>query len=152
MFPLFSSKSWNSRWVLFSSEWKKDEIRGKHVTVNYDEWKRQWKTKKLKLRDLHTSHTVGSVGDWTPTPKNRDEVNRREVGECDGWVCDLEAIGVPSIFNTIRGAAALAWQLEKRDSRHSSGDEFLHTSGGEWGGRGVIRTFSSTFFSFVYLV
>ena len=34
---------------------------------------------KLKLRDLHVSHTFGCVG--TRTPKHSDEVNRRE---CDG--------------------------------------------------------------------
>ena len=44
----------------------------------------------------------------TGTPKDRDEVNKREVCECDGCVCDLEAIGAPSIFNVIRSAAALA--------------------------------------------
>ncbi len=40
--------------------------------------------------------------DWVPwgtgTPKNRDEVKRREVWECDGWVCDLEVIDTPSTF------------------------------------------------------
>ena len=29
----------------------------------------------------------------TGTHKDRNEVNRREFCECDGWVCDLEAIG-----------------------------------------------------------
>ncbi len=38
---------------------------------------------KLKLRILHVSHTL--VGRGTGTPKDRDEVNRREVCECDGW-------------------------------------------------------------------
>jgi hypothetical protein len=37
---------------------------------------------KLKLRNLHTSHTL--VGRGTGTPKDRDEVNTREVCECDG--------------------------------------------------------------------
>ncbi len=39
---------------------------------------------------------------WVPwgtgTPKDRDKVNRREVCECDGWVCDLDATGASSIF------------------------------------------------------
>jgi hypothetical protein len=36
-----------------------------------------------KLRDLHASHTLGwSCG--TGTPKDKDEVNRREVCECEG--------------------------------------------------------------------
>ena len=47
----------------------------------------------------------------TGTPKDKDEVNKREVCECDGCVCDLEAIGVPSIFNIIRSAAALTRML-----------------------------------------
>jgi hypothetical protein len=37
---------------------------------------------KLKLRKLHVSHTW--VGRGTETPKDRDELNRREVCEYDG--------------------------------------------------------------------
>ncbi len=44
----------------------------------------------------------------TRTPKDKDEVNRREVFECDGRVCDLEVKGVPSLLRIIRKAAALA--------------------------------------------
>ena len=44
----------------------------------------------------------------TGTPNDKDEVNKREVCECDGCVCDLEAIGAPSIINVIRSAAALS--------------------------------------------
>ncbi len=40
----------------------------------------------------------------TGTPKDKDEVNRREVCECDGRVCDLEVMGVPSILSIIRKA------------------------------------------------
>ena len=63
----------------------------------------------LNLRDLHDSHTLGCAGNWNHTgiPEDRDEVNRREVFECDGWVCDLETIGVPSILRVVRNAAAL---------------------------------------------
>ena len=43
---------------------------------------------------------------WVPwgtgTLKDRDEVNRREFWVCDGWMCDLESTGVPSIFSKIR--------------------------------------------------
>jgi hypothetical protein len=40
-----------------------------------------------KLRDLLTSHTLGwSWTRGTGTPKDRDEVNKREVCECEGWV------------------------------------------------------------------
>ena len=38
----------------------------------------------------------------TGTPKDRDEVNRREVCECDGCVCDLDVIGSPSRLMLIR--------------------------------------------------
>jgi hypothetical protein len=41
------------------------------------------------------------------TPKDRDEVKRREVWECEGWVCDVEGIGVPSIFKTIHRVTSL---------------------------------------------
>jgi hypothetical protein len=40
-------------------------------------------SEKLKLRDLHTSHTLGEWG--TGTPKDKDEVDRRDVYECR-WV------------------------------------------------------------------
>jgi hypothetical protein len=36
---------------------------------------------KLKLRNLHDSHWVAR---GTGTPKDIDEVNRRDVCECDG--------------------------------------------------------------------
>ncbi len=36
------------------------------------------------------------------TRKDKDEVNRREVCECDGCVCDLEVMDDPSILNIIR--------------------------------------------------
>jgi hypothetical protein len=49
---------------------------------------------------------------WVPRgtgiPTDKDEVNRREVCECDGWVCDLDSIGDPSRLRLIRKAAALA--------------------------------------------
>jgi hypothetical protein len=47
------------------------------------------------------------VARGTGTPKDRDEVKRRDVCECDGRVCVLEVIGAPSIFKLIRKAAAL---------------------------------------------
>jgi len=36
---------------------------------------------KLKMRNLHVSHTVAR---GTGKPKDKDEVKRREVCECDG--------------------------------------------------------------------
>jgi hypothetical protein len=51
----------------------------------------------------HIYHVVWGTG----TPKDRDEVKWREVWECEGWVCDLECIGCPSIFKLIRSAPSL---------------------------------------------
>ena len=42
----------------------------------------------------------------TGTPKNREEVKKREVSECDGWECDLEGIGSPSMFNVIHSVVS----------------------------------------------
>ena len=39
---------------------------------------------KRKLRSLTTSHTLGWSCPGTGTPKDRDEVNNRQVSECDG--------------------------------------------------------------------
>ena len=47
----------------------------------------------------------------TVIPKDIDEVNKRAVCECDGRVCDLDAIGAPSTFRVILSAAALARML-----------------------------------------
>ena len=44
----------------------------------------------------------------TGTPKDKDDVNRRDVSECDGGVCVLEVMGDPSKLSVIREAAALA--------------------------------------------
>ena len=65
-----------------------------------------WKTKNyswgIYMPRIH------SVGRGTGTPKDRDEVNRRDVCEWDGWVCVLDVIGVPSMLRLTRKAAALA--------------------------------------------
>ncbi len=56
---------------------------------------------------------------WVPwgtgTPKDKDEVNKREVYECDGYVCDLEDVGDPSIFNVIHSVADLPRMLPTLD-------------------------------------
>jgi hypothetical protein len=44
----------------------------------------------------------------TGTPEDRDEVKRREVWECDGWVCDLEVIGESSMFKLIHSSVSFA--------------------------------------------
>ena len=42
------------------------------------------KDRKIKLRDLHDVYGIHWVPRGTGKPKDRDDVNRREVGECDG--------------------------------------------------------------------
>ena len=42
------------------------------------------------------------VGRGTGTPKDKDKVNKREVCECDGLVCDVEVIDDPSRLRLIR--------------------------------------------------
>ena len=55
---------------------------------------------------IYVSHIHWVV--WgTGTLQDRDKVNRREFWVNDGWVCDLEDISVPSIFNIIRSPATL---------------------------------------------
>ena len=56
-----------------------------------------------------------SVVCGTGTPKDRDEVNRREVCECDGRVCDLEVIGAPSRLRLIRKVVTLVRIDETHD-------------------------------------
>jgi hypothetical protein len=38
----------------------------------------------------------------TGTPKDKDEVNKRDISECDGWVSVFEVIGSPSVFKLTR--------------------------------------------------
>ena len=75
----------------------------------------QWKTTGLNWW-IYTSH-IHWVTWGTGTPKDRDEVNRREFCSCDGWVCDLEAIGVPSMFKLIRSTTDLVTMLSTLDLR-----------------------------------
>jgi hypothetical protein len=58
------------------------------------------------------------VARGTGIPKDRDEVNRREVCECYEWVCDLDVMGAPSKFSVIRKAAALARARPKGSPWH----------------------------------
>jgi hypothetical protein len=48
------------------------------------------------------------VARGTGIPKDRVEVNRREVCECDEWVCDLDVMDAPSKLSVIRKAATFA--------------------------------------------
>jgi hypothetical protein len=47
----------------------------------------------------------------TDTPKDRDEVNKREVCECDGYTCDIDVIGVTFKFRLIHNSADLRLEL-----------------------------------------
>ncbi len=61
---------------------------------------------KLKLRNLRD--LIHWVGLGTGTPKDKDEINKREVCECEGWVWDLDAIDTPpSRLRLIRKVAGL---------------------------------------------
>ncbi len=64
-----------------------------------------WKTKN-EIWKIYTSH-IHWVARGTGTPKDRDEINRREVCECDGWVWVLEVIGDPSMLSVICKASVL---------------------------------------------
>ncbi len=55
------------------------------------------------------------IGRGAGTPKDRDEVDRRKVYECDGCVCDLEVIGDPSRLRLIRKTTTLVRIDETRD-------------------------------------
>jgi hypothetical protein len=55
---------------------------------------------------MYTSR-IHWVARGTGTPKDKDEVNRREV-------CDCDTIGAPSIFNLIRSVSVLTRMLSTR--------------------------------------
>jgi hypothetical protein len=62
--------------------------------VYYESMKR-----KLKIKPIYECRTG--------TPKDKDEVNKRELGECEGWVWDLDAIGAPSRLRLMCKTVAL---------------------------------------------
>jgi hypothetical protein len=72
--------------------------------------------KNLSLWDTWRGERGGGVSvriflflfcnDTFDTIWDKDEVNKREVCECEGWVWDLDAIGAPSRLRLIRKAAA----------------------------------------------
>jgi hypothetical protein len=77
-----------------------------------------WKTKNENW-GIYTPH-IHWVVRGTGTPKDRDEVNRREVCECDGWVCDLGMTGAPTKLSVIRKVATLARMLPTCDWNRES--------------------------------
>jgi hypothetical protein len=76
-----------------------------------------WKTKKSRW-GVYTTYIYWVVWE-TGTPKDIDEVTRREVSECDVWVCVLEVIGVPSRLRFTRKTQYCIPQ------RHSLGPGFF---------------------------
>jgi hypothetical protein len=76
-----------------------------------------WKTKN-KSWGIHTTHTHWVVR-RTGTPRDRDEVHRREVCECDGWVCDLDVIDTPSKLRVIRKEFLRKWRKFSWNNTHS---------------------------------
>ena len=93
--------------------WTTDKTRGKGNSYMWVSV--QWKTKNQNCWIY--APLIHWVVWRTGTPNDRDEINRREFWVCDGWVCDLEAIGDPSIFNTIRSATTLVRMLPTLDLR-----------------------------------
>ncbi len=66
------------------------------TTLKRPFWQRHVVYYKNSNWGIYTSHRHWVV--WgTGTTIDKDEVNRRDVCECDGWVCVLETIGAPSI-------------------------------------------------------
>ncbi len=78
-----------------------DEAKGKDKTFIWVSV--YWQTTNYEIYAPRT-HWVGR---GTGTPKDKDEVNKREVCECEGWVWDLDAIGTPSRLRLIRKAPVL---------------------------------------------
>ena len=72
--------------------------------------------RKLNRRLIRECRCDERLKAWgTGTPKDRDEVNKREVCECDGWVCDLDDTGTSSIFKIIRNTTVLVRMLPSFD-------------------------------------
>ncbi len=93
-----SIKQKNLLFIIIDKAWANDKT---YIWVSV--W---WKTKNENWGIY--APRIHWVPRGTGTPIDRDEVNRRDVCECDGWVCVLYVIGAPSIFKLIRKAAALA--------------------------------------------
>jgi hypothetical protein len=70
---------------------------------------------RLKLRWGIYTPRIHWITRGTGTPKDKDEVNRREVCERNGWVCVLEVIDTPSRLRLTRKSAALARMLPTLD-------------------------------------
>jgi hypothetical protein len=60
----------------------------------------------------------------TGTPKDKDEVNKRDVSECDGWVCVFEVIGSPSVFKLTRRTTVMVRVLPTFSFRVNENDMY----------------------------
>jgi hypothetical protein len=95
----------------------------------------RWKTTNWSW-GIYTSRMT-SVGHGTGTPKYRDEVNRRDVSEWDGWVCVLDVIDTPSILRLTRKPATLTRvlpTLSLRWRRNSTHRKWKSPPLVDWGG------------------
>ena len=80
------------------------------------------------MRDLHPSH-IHWVGRGTGTPKDKDEVNKREVCECDG--CDLVVYVVyyESIKRELKTKPIYEYRCDKRLKTIAEGSTRLAYTG-----------------------
>ncbi len=111
------------------------------LVVYYEGIKRQVKRRpiyecrcdeRLKTRGIYTTDMY-CVTRWTGTPKDRDEINRREVCECDGCVCVLEEVGIPQRLrftrkttDLVRMFPILDFRWEENTARRKWNSPLLH--------------------------
>ncbi len=101
-----------------------------------------WKDVVLPIHHVCTIGRNTPVGKWdllliekVRTQEYKDEVNRREVSECDGWVCDRDSVGVTSIFKVIRSVSVLVrilWIFTLRVDRERHTTEVELVTGRLW--------------------
>jgi hypothetical protein len=110
---IINRESESQRWDCGSSDcllWiDKARVKDKRYIWVSVWWKTTNKNKGIYAPPIHW------VGLGTGTPKDRDEVNKREVCEFDGWVWELEAIGAPSKFRFTHKGDTLARMLPHFD-------------------------------------
>ena len=68
----------------------------------------------IKSHSLYTPR-IHWVARGTGTPKDKDEIHRREVYECDGRVCALEVMCSPLSLRLTRKDTALVRMLSSLD-------------------------------------
>ncbi len=80
-----------------------DKVRAKDKTYIWVSVR--WKTKN-KIWGIYTTR-IHWVDRGTGTPKDKDDVNSRDVHECDGWLCVLEMMDTPSKLRVINKESLL---------------------------------------------